>query len=93
MIPMNEYFDGNVRSLSFNNSTGKFTNGVMKAGEYEFGTSSTEFMTLTSGKWLIKLPGASEFKEYGLYETYEVAANSKFQLKVLEDSAYTCRYL
>ena len=93
MIPMNEYFEGKVRSLSFQNSAGKFTNGVMKAGEYEFGTSSTEFMTLTSGKWLIKLPGSQEFKEYGLFETYEVPANSKFQLQVLEDSAYTCRYL
>ena len=93
MITMNEYFEGKVRSLSFQNSAGKFTNGVMKAGEYEFGTSSTEYMTLTSGKWLIKLPGSSEFKEYGLFETYEVPANSKFQLQVLEDSAYTCRYL
>lgn len=93
MIPMNEYFAGKVRSLSFQNAAGKFTNGVMLAGEYEFGTSSTEFMTLTSGKWLVQLPGATAFKEFALYETYEVPANVKFQLKVLEDSAYTCRYL
>ena len=93
MIPMNEYFEDKVRSLSFQNSAGKFTNRIMKTDEYEFGTSSTEFMTLTSGKWLIKLPGSQEFKEYGLFETYEVPANSKFQLQVLEDSAYTCRYL
>lgn len=93
MIPMNEYFEGKVRSLSFNNSTGKFTNGVMLAGEYEFGTTSTEYMTLTSGKWLVQLPGTAEFKEWALYQTFEVPAHSKFQLKVLEDSSYTCRYL
>lgn len=93
MIPTNDYFEGRVRSLAFSNSTGKWTNGVMLAGDYEFGTSSTEYMTLTSGKWVVKLPTSDEYKEFALYETYEVSAHCKFQVRVLEDCAYTCRYL
>ncbi len=92
MISVNEYFDGNVKSLGVNNAAGKHTVGVMVAGEYEFGTSTHEWMTLVSGAWQIKLPGSDAFVDYAVGTTYEVPANSKFQLKVLQDSAYLCRY-
>ena len=92
MIKVNEYFDGKVKSLGLNNSQGKFTAGVMLAGDYEFGTSSKEWMTLVSGAWKIKLPGSDAFVDFALGTTFEVEANQKFQLQVGQDSAYLCRY-
>lgn len=92
MIKVNEYFDGKVKSLGLVNSQGQFTAGVMIAGDYEFGTSSKEWMTLVAGEWKIKLPGSDVFVDYAVGSTFEVEANQKFQLQVTQDSAYLCRY-
>jgi hypothetical protein len=93
MIKVNEYFEGKVKSLAVDNSAGKQTVGVMVPGEYEFGTGSAEEMTLVTGKWELQIPGVEGgFKAYAAGVTANVPANSKFQLKVLETSAYLCRY-
>jgi uncharacterized protein YaiE (UPF0345 family) len=93
MIKVNEYFDGNVKSLGLENSAGKQTVGVMVAGEYEFGTGSAEEMTLVSGKWELQIPGVDGgFRAYAVGETANIPANAKFQLKILETSAYLCRF-
>ncbi|HNY29833.1 MAG TPA: pyrimidine/purine nucleoside phosphorylase [Fibrobacteria bacterium] len=92
-VKVNEYFEGKVKSLSVENSAGKQTVGVMVAGEYEFGTGSAEEMTLVSGKWELQIPGvAGGFKSYAVGQTANIPANSKFQLKILETSAYLCRF-
>ncbi|MDR1759724.1 MAG: pyrimidine/purine nucleoside phosphorylase [Fibrobacter sp.] len=93
MIKTNRYFDGKVASLGAENSSGKWTLGVMLAGEYEFETSTEEQMTLLSGRWEVRLPYSEEFTEYPVHESFEIPAGEKFQLKVLEDSGYLCRYL
>ena len=92
MISSNEYFEGKVKSLGFSNEGGKFTAGVMVAGDYEFDTSSVEYMTLVAGAWDIRLPGSEKFVSYPEGSTFEVAAGEKFQLHVLQDSSYLCRY-
>lgn len=92
MFKTNEYFDGKVKSIAFNTENGPATIGVMAAGEYEFGTSSKEFMTVTCGKMYVKLPGANEWAEYGRHETFIVEANEKFKVRVDEDTAYLCLY-
>lgn len=43
MFKTNEYFDGKVKSLAFNNIEGDVTIGVMAPGEFEFGTSTVEY--------------------------------------------------
>ena len=92
-ITVNEYFEGNVKSLSVVNSNGKQTVGVMAAGEYEFGTGSPEEMTLVSGKWELQIPGVDAgFKPYAAGVTAKIPGNAKFQLKILETSAYLCRF-
>ena len=53
MFKVNEYFDGKVKSLGFNNGDGRFTVGVMAAGSYTFGTNCKEEMTLVSGKMAV----------------------------------------
>ena len=64
MFKVNEYFEGQVTSLGFNNKEGAVTIGVMAAGEYEFGTSTVEYLTVTSGKMSVLLPGETNWKTY-----------------------------
>lgn len=92
MFKTNEYFDGKVKSIAFKNSNGPVTAGVMAAGEYEFGTSQKEYMTVTCGKLTVKLPGTEEWKDFNRHETFIVEANQKFQVKVEEETSYICVY-
>jgi hypothetical protein len=92
MLAVNEYFGGKVKSIGLNNSKGKSTVGVMDIGDYEFGTSMVEYMTVVTGALNVLLPEAKEWKMFSAGETFIVAANTKFQLKVAEQTAYLCRY-
>ncbi len=92
MFAKNEYFDGKVASLAFEGSEGRATCGVMAAGEYEFGTSTIEIMTVVSGEMDVKLPNESEFKTYKKFESFEVAKDMKFGVRVAADCAYLCLY-
>ena len=93
MFKSNEYFDGKVKSIAFATATGPATVGVMAPGEYEFGTAKKEIMSVVSGKLTVKLPGESAWKDFPKGTTFTVAPNSKFQLKVAEDTAYLCLYV
>ncbi len=92
MLKANEYFEGKVKSIAFQNSDKPATVGVMDSGEYEFGTAEREHMTVISGKLVVKLPGSEEWVSYEAGESFEVAGNSKFQLQVPEQTAYLCVY-
>jgi uncharacterized protein YaiE (UPF0345 family) len=92
MFKVNEYFDGKVKSLAFRAADGPATIGVMAPGEYEFGTSTVEIMTVVSGALTIRLPGSESWKTCAAGESFTVAAGKKFQLKVAADAAYLCLY-
>jgi purine/pyrimidine-nucleoside phosphorylase len=92
MFKVNEYFNGNVKSISFSTPEGPASAGVMAPGEYEFGTSQKEFMTVTCGSMLVKLPDNSDWKDFKQGETFIVEANKKFQLKIKADVSYICLY-
>ncbi len=92
MFVVNEYFDGNVKSLAFNAGEDKATVGVMAAGEYDFGTNCVEHMTLVSGAMSIMQPGETQWKAITINETFIVAANVTFKVKIDEESAYLCLY-
>jgi len=49
MFKTNEYFEGKVKSIAFETAEGPATIGAMAEGEYEFGTSSQELMSVVSG--------------------------------------------
>ena len=85
MFKVNEYFDAKVASIAFQTESKPATVGVMAPGDYEFGTSEYETMTVTSGALTVKLPGSAG-------ETFEIEANQKFQVKVAIDTAYLCLY-
>ena len=92
MFDVNEYFDGQVKSIAFKNADEPATIGVMAAGEYEFGTSTVEHMTLISGSMSVKLPAETNWRDIAINETFVVEANVQFQLKTACDSAYLCLY-
>ncbi|HSA97221.1 MAG TPA: pyrimidine/purine nucleoside phosphorylase [Acidobacteriota bacterium] len=92
MFKVNEYFDGKVKSLAFQTAGGPATIGVMAPGEYEFGTSTVEIMTVVSGALTVKLPGGETWKDYRAGDSFTVGAGMKFQLKVGADAAYLCLY-
>lgn len=92
MFKTNEYFDGNVKSIAFEMPEGPATIGVMAAGEYNFGTSSIEYMTVTSGELLVMLPGETAWKAYKPFETFVVEKGVTFKVKAQADTSYLCQY-
>jgi len=92
MFDVNEYFDGEVKSIAYKTETLPATVGVMAAGEYEFGTSQKETMTVVTGSLTIRFPESDEWKTFKQGESFIVEANVKFGVKVDVDSAYLCTY-
>lgn len=92
MLNVNEYFDGGVKSIGFQGSGLASSVGVMAPGEYEFGTSQHETMTVISGELVVKLPGEETFTPYPAGSSFEVAANQSFNLQVASATAYLCTY-
>jgi len=92
MIEVNEYFDGKVKSLSLNTATLPATVGVMAPGAYTFNTGDREEVTVVSGAMEIQLYGSDDWNTYNPGESFDVPANSSFNLKVNIDTAYLCLY-
>lgn len=92
MFKVNEYFDGKVKSIGFTTPECPATLGVMAPGEYEFGTSTVEYMTVVSGVMSVRLPGETDFRDYRPFETFMVPKGAKFQLRIAADAAYLCLY-
>lgn len=90
----NFYFDGQVtsRTLTFADGSTK-TLGIMMPGEYEFGTAEYEIMDISAGELDVKLPGSDSFITIKGGETFDVPANSKFQVKVKAITDYCCSYI
>ena len=91
-MKVNEYFDGKVKSISFENDEGRATAGVMAVGDYTFGTSENEFIKVVSGELRIKLPDAECFESYPAGMEFRVPAGVEFQVKVAQPTAYVCFY-
>ena len=92
MPSVNQYFDNKVTSIAFQTSTKLATVGVMEIGEYEFGTSEFETMTVVSGALTVKLPGSNDFETYEAGQSFTIEANQKVQVKVEVETAYFCTY-
>lgn len=92
MLQVNEYFEGGVKSISFQGPELASSVGVMAPGAYEFGTSQKETMTVVSGALRVRLPGEEAFRTYGAGDQFVVEANQTFALEVETDTAYLCTY-
>lgn len=92
MFDVNEYFDGKVKSIAFQTATLPATVGVMAEGEYEFGTSQNEVMTIVSGELSVLLPSSDTWQSFVAGDAFEVAANQRFGVRVTTQTAYLCTY-
>jgi len=90
----NSYFDGAVTSRTLNFADGsRKTLGFMQAGEYEFGTEAAELMEITAGELDYKLAGETEWTTVTGGGSFNVPANSKFQVNAKGMVDYCCSYL
>jgi purine/pyrimidine-nucleoside phosphorylase len=90
----NVYFDGNVtsRTVTFGDGSSK-TLGIMMPGDYTFGTAKAELMEIMAGELTYRLAGSDEWVVIKAGESFDVPANSSFDLKVSELADYCCSYL
>ncbi|MBI5740427.1 MAG: pyrimidine/purine nucleoside phosphorylase [Nitrospirae bacterium] len=90
----NVYFDGRVtsRTVIFEDGSKK-TLGVMLPGEYKFNTADKEIMEILSGDLEVLLPGESGWKTVKGGESFAVAANAGFSLKVRALTDYCCSFI
>jgi len=93
-IQGNSYFDGAVTSRTINFADGsRKTLGYMQIGDYEFGTAEAELMEITAGDLEYKLADSNEWIAVKSGESFNVPANSKFNVKVKTITDYCCSYL
>ncbi|MFD2872084.1 pyrimidine/purine nucleoside phosphorylase [Mucilaginibacter ximonensis] len=92
MINVNEYFGGAVKSLAYTVADGKSTIGVIEKGEYEFGTSTPETMTVIEGELIALLPGETEWKSYTNGQSFKVPSDTYFKVKAKGQTSYLCKY-
>ncbi|WP_298977808.1 pyrimidine/purine nucleoside phosphorylase [uncultured Psychrobacter sp.] len=92
MPSVNSYFDDKVTSIAFQTATLPATVGVMEIGEYEFGTSEFETMSVVSGALTVKLPNNDNWQTFAAGEQFTIEADKKFNVKVEVESAYLCTY-
>jgi uncharacterized protein YaiE (UPF0345 family) len=92
MLKINEYYDGKVKSIGFEDALGPTTVGVMEAGEYTFSTGAKETMLVVSGALTVRLPNSDEWSTFEAGSSFDVPGDASFDLKVAEPTAYLCRY-
>nr|WP_321267252.1 pyrimidine/purine nucleoside phosphorylase [uncultured Sulfurimonas sp.] len=89
----NVYYDGNVTSRSVELADGSAVSlGIMLPGEYTFNTNKAEIMEMLSGDLEIKLPN-EEWKTLNTPESFNVGANSSFDIRVKTVTDYCCSYI
>lgn len=91
MINLNEYFEGAVKSLAYENG-GKSTIGVIDTGEFEFGTSTPETMLIIEGEMKVLLPGNTAWQIFSAGQQFEVVANASLKIRVEAPTSYLCKY-
>src|SRR5699024_12487967 len=92
MPSVNNYFDNKVTSIAFQTATLPASVGVMEIGEYEFGTSDCETMSVVSGALTVKLPESDEWQICSAGVPFAVEADQKYQVEVHVDYGYSCTY-
>ena len=89
----NIYFDGKCVSHTVLFPDGKRkTVGVIFPSLLTFNTGEPEVIEINDGKCQIRLDGEQEWKTYGAGESFSVAGNSKFDIKILDTLDYVCHF-
>ena len=90
----NIYDGGRVTSRRVVTSDGDVvTLGIMQLGSYHFATQAAEVMELLQGACRIKLAGSDGWVTYAASQSFDVPANSSFDIEVTELLDYICHYV
>jgi uncharacterized protein YaiE (UPF0345 family) len=90
-VSHNTYFEGKAQSLSLETEMGRATLGVMKKGQYQFGTDTQETIVFVSGTLSTKIPGGN-WEKHQKGDTIIIPGGIKFDLDCETDVAYICYY-
>jgi len=89
----NVYFDGNCVSHTVTMADGtRKSVGVVLAATLTFSTSEPEIMETVAGSCEVKLPDSDKWQKFGPGESFKVAANESFEIRVEKSYHYICHY-
>ena len=89
----NVYFDGKCVSHTVLTSDGKRKSvGVILPSKLTFNTAAPEVMELVEGRCRVQRAGETEAREYRGGQSFEVGANSSFDIETLEPLHYVCHF-
>ena len=89
----NVYFDGKCVSHSIELADGsKKSVGVVLPASLVFNTGAPEIMECVSGSCRVRLKGNSEWTTYSAGQSFNVPANSSFDIVCDEPYHYVCHY-
>ncbi len=88
----NVYFDGKVSSRNIITDGESKTLGFMLAGSYHFNTQAAEIMEVLAGSCEICLQGSTTWDTYIEGQSFNVPANSSFDIKITEYLDYICHF-
>lgn len=90
----NVYFNGGVTSRTIIFESGKKkTLGIMMPGQYKFNTACAELMEIQSGELELRIGETGEWLAVSGGQSFEVAADSCFEMKVKVLTDYCCSFL
>jgi len=89
----NVYHDGKVSSRSIITAEGETkTLGFMLEGNYTFNTQAAEIMEVLAGECRVRLAGTQDWHSYNAGESFDVPANSSFDIEVSGILDYICHF-
>ena len=89
----NVYHDGKVTSRTIITPAGEMkTLGVMLPGTYRFSTQASEVVDITQGHCRVKLANDQAWENYEAGQSFDVPANSHFDIEVTELLDYVCHF-
>ena len=91
-MKVNHYFDDQVLSVSFDNSNGSSSVGVMETGNYDFSTSHNERIVVISGALVVQRQDDPEPQLYSDGDEFHIPSGQNFNVEVTEPTAYLCEY-
>jgi uncharacterized protein YaiE (UPF0345 family) len=90
----NVYHGGDVISRSIVTAEGEHkTLGFMQAGTYKFNTDAAEIMEILHGECRVRLQGSDDWHIYSASESFNVPANSNFDIEVVDMLDYVCHFV
>lgn len=89
----NVYHGGKVTSRTVITAQGEMkTLGIMLAGVHRFTTQSPETIDVTQGHCRVKLENEQAWKSYQAGESFQVPANTSFEIEVDDLLDYVCHF-